>query len=49
MKLTKRKMYKKMRKILRYVEAGGEPNIKDSADSDIWGGVCYPWFFERAS
>ena len=37
MKLTKRKMYKKMRKILRYVEAGGEPNIKDSADSDIWG------------
>lgn len=37
MRLTKRKMYKKMREILRYVENGGDPEIKDAADSDIWG------------
>ena len=36
-KLTKRKMYKEMRKILRYVEAGGNPNFKTSAESDLWG------------
>lgn len=37
MKLTKRKMYKKMRKILRYVESGGDPDIQNSTDSDLWG------------
>lgn len=37
MKLTKRKMHKKMRKILRYVESGGDPDIKNSSDSDLWG------------
>lgn len=36
-KLTKRKMYKKMRKILRYVESGGDPIIKNYDDSDLWG------------
>lgn len=37
MKMTKRKMYRKMRKILRYVEAGGDPNTENSSDSDLWG------------
>lgn len=36
-RLTKRKMYKQMRKILRYVESGGDPNIQTSAESDLWG------------
>ena len=35
--MTKQKMYRKMRKILRYVERGGDPNIKNSSDSDLWG------------
>ena len=37
MKLTKRKMYKKMRKILRYVESGGDPIITNYEESDLWG------------
>lgn len=37
MKLTKRKMYKEMRKILRYVEAGGDPIIRNYEESDLWG------------
>ena len=35
--MTKRKMYKEMRKILRYVESGGDPNYKTSQESDLWG------------
>ncbi len=37
MALTKRQMYKRMRKILRHVESGGDPDIKTSLDSDLWG------------
>lgn len=35
--MTKRKMYREMRKILRYVEKGGDPNITTSQESDLWG------------
>lgn len=35
--MTKRKMYKEMRKILRYVENGGDPNFTTSQESDLWG------------
>lgn len=37
MKMTKRKMHKKMRKILRYVESGGDPVITNYEESDLWG------------
>lgn len=36
-KMTKRKMHRKMRKILRYVESGGDPEIHNFTDSDLWG------------
>lgn len=35
--MTKRKMYKEMRKILRYVEGGGDPHFTTSQESDLWG------------
>lgn len=35
--MTKRKMYKEMRKILRYVERGGDPHITTVQESDLWG------------
>lgn len=35
--MTKRKMYKEMRKILRYVENGGDPDFTTSQESDFWG------------
>lgn len=36
-KMTKRKMYSEMRKILRYVESGGSPNFTTPQESDLWG------------
>lgn len=49
MKLTKRKMYRKMRKILRYVESGVDPDIKSSSDSDLWGECVLRGFLNASS
>lgn len=35
--MTKRKMYKEMRKILKHVENGGDPDYTTSQESDPWG------------
>lgn len=46
--MTKRKMYKEMRKILRYVERGGNPHITTVQESDLWG-ECFMRGFLNAS
>lgn len=47
-KMTKRRMYKEMRKILRYVESGGNPNIATTQESDLWGECCVRGFLSTS-
>lgn len=47
--MTKRKMYREMRKILRYVEGGGDPHFTTSQESDLWGECVKRGFFNAST